>query len=288
MNTTPDTYNDVIRLFAMAVRGQSPDEYNAEDNHTRRTAEKQIDTALRVTGFHLVHPTEASAGSTGPWPTLLAVHPSIGMVIDSEGDRWRRVGEPWEFGDTWQLFDKKTNAWRPWEISLRQASFFAPFSCRSRSRKTEYPHPGRAGTTILGPEIFTNGEVINWRGENFVRQTVQPCATRYSKTHYVCALATGHYGDHTTVNGEHWQSGTAALDAYVPVVADSNETGAWPNLLAVPQTVNKVLDKDGDAWTRTPRGWKCGNQVCTSGSGGGGCLAGHPKYGPFVAVKAGQ
>ena len=36
--------------------------------------------------------------------------------------------------------------------------------------KAEYPHRGLGDLTVLGPEIFTNGEVINWRGENFVRQ----------------------------------------------------------------------------------------------------------------------
>lgn len=99
---------------------------------------------------------------------------------------------------------------------------------------------------------------------------------------YLCALAAGHYGDHTTADGEHWQKRPASS----PVVLAPNETGPWPHLLAVPKSVHKVLDKDGDAWTRTPRGWECGGRVCTSGSGGGGCLGGHPKYGPFAAAEA--
>lgn len=253
MNDTHTT-NAVISCFAMALRGQSLDEYNAEDTHTRRTAEKQIETALQVTGFVLGAPlvpnSDSCSGVVGPWPTLSAVHPSVAIVSDREGDRWRRDRSTSRFGDDWLLFDKKIGAWRPWEISLHRASHFAPFSELEKTTKAEYPHPGLAGLTVLGPEIFTDGEVINWRGENFVRE-----------------------------------QGPEPSSSVTPVATD---TGPWPSLLAVPQTVNKVLDKDGDAWTRTPRGWKCGNQVCTSGSGGGGCLAGHPKYGPFVAVKAEQ
>ena len=33
-----------------------------------------------------------------------------------------------------------------------------------------YPHPS-GDFTVIGPECFTDGEVICWRGENFVRQS---------------------------------------------------------------------------------------------------------------------
>lgn len=173
MNDTHTT-NAVISCFAMALRGQSLDEYNAEDTHTRRTAEKRIETALQVTGFVLGAPlvpnSDSCSGVVGPWPTLSAVHPSVSIVSDREGDRWRRDGSTSRFGDDWLLFDKKIGAWRPWEISLDRAALFAPFSELEKATKPEYPHPGLAGLTVLGPEIFTDGEVINWRGENFVRQ----------------------------------------------------------------------------------------------------------------------
>ena len=115
---------EVIRLFAMAQRGQSPDEYNAEDNHTRHSAEKKIETALRVTGFELGPPAIPNKNCpevTGPWPTLFAVHPSVQTVTDREDDRWRRTV------DSWELFDKKIAEWRPFDLPLNRTSFFAPF-----------------------------------------------------------------------------------------------------------------------------------------------------------------
>lgn len=55
----------------------------------------------------------------GPWPTLEGVHPSVSVVTDRVGDRWRRAGDSWEF------FDK--SGWRPFEIPIHYASTFAPF-----------------------------------------------------------------------------------------------------------------------------------------------------------------
>lgn len=166
---SPRTSADVIRKFAMAIRGQSPDEYNAEDNHTRNTAEKQIETALQVTGFLMGTP----------------------LVPNNE-----------------------------------------------------YPYPGLAGLTVLGPEIFTDGEVINWRGENFVREpeggTVQQCLTEFAGDRaYLCALSAGHYGDHTTGRGEHWQNGTTPQsDApRFPQPPSPVDTGPWATLEQIPDNV---------------------------------------------------
>lgn len=244
---SPRTSADVIRKFAMALRGQSPDEYNAEDNHTRNTAERQIETALQVTGFLMgtpLVPNKNLAEVTGPWRTLSAVHPSVSIVSDREGDRWRRVGSTSRFGDAWLLFDKKIGAWRPWEISLDRASLFAPFSELEKTTKAEYPHPGLAGLTVLGPEIFTDGEVINWCGENFVRQpeggTVQHCLTEFAGDRaYLCALSAGHYGDHTTGRGEHWQKGTTPQSGAprFPQPPSPVDTGPWATLEQIPDNV---------------------------------------------------
>lgn len=151
---SPCTSDADIRRFAMALRGQSPDEYNAEDNHTRHTAEKQIETALQVTGFVMGTPrpwNNKQADATGPWPSLFAVHPSVAVVIDREGDWWRRTGESWDFGDSWELFDKKTDVWRAFEISLRSTSCFAPFSTVEANMK----HRRETGPTSSLPSLRT-------------------------------------------------------------------------------------------------------------------------------------
>lgn len=98
--------------------------------------------------------------------------------------------------------------------------------------KAEYPHRGLGDLTVLGPEIFTNGEVINWRGENFVRaQDDGICSAKFDGDRvYRCALADGHYGDHTTAKGEHWQKRPASS----PVVPAPTETGPWQTWDAVP------------------------------------------------------
>lgn len=158
---SPCTSADVIRKFAMALRGQSLDEYNAEDNHTRHTAEKQVENALQLTGFvmgtPLVPNRETPRGPTGnctdvagPWPSLFSVHPSVTFVIDREGDLWRRLpandwnwltGSDW----SWQLFDKKLDAWRFYELPLDRTSFFAPF--------TAVETTGTADTGTVWPTI---------------------------------------------------------------------------------------------------------------------------------------
>lgn len=33
----------------------------------------------------------------------------------------------------------------------------------------KYPHPGLGDLIVLGPEVITNGEVISWKGENYVK-----------------------------------------------------------------------------------------------------------------------
>lgn len=127
---SPCTSDSDIRRFAAALRGQSLDEYNAQDEHLRRTAERQVETALQVTGFVMGTPlpwNNKQADATGPWPSLFAVHPSVAVVVDREGDWWRRTGESWHFGSSWELFDKKTEVWRAYE-SAGSTSCFAPFS----------------------------------------------------------------------------------------------------------------------------------------------------------------
>lgn len=43
---------------------------------------------------------------------------------------------------------------------------------RRNSKQPKYPHPGLAGCTILGPEVFISedGETINYKGENYYRK----------------------------------------------------------------------------------------------------------------------
>lgn len=43
---------------------------------------------------------------------------------------------------------------------------------RRNATQPKYPHPGLAGCIILGPEVFISedGEVINYKGENYYRK----------------------------------------------------------------------------------------------------------------------
>ncbi|WEX03839.1 hypothetical protein [Rhodococcus sp. RCBS9] len=65
---------------------------------------------------------------------------------------------------------------------------------------------------------------------------------------YLCALAAGHYGDHTTANGEHWQKSSSS-----PAVPAPTETGPWKRIEDVPENV-MVRGTDG-TWRGDPDGW---------------------------------
>ncbi|MFI5434464.1 hypothetical protein ACHMZP_21615 [Rhodococcus baikonurensis] len=96
---------------------------------------------------------------------------------------------------------------------------------------------------------------------------------------YRCALADGHYGDHTTAKGEHWQKRPASS----PVVPAPTETGPWPSLNDVPPTVRKVKDVKGHEWLRRD------GSLEWFGCGGpwNSCRVGHLSLAPFVAAKEG-
>ncbi|MFF3066580.1 hypothetical protein ACFVQ3_18735 [Oerskovia sp. NPDC057915] len=211
---SPCTSDTDIRRFAMALRGQSPDEYNAEDGHTRNTAEKQVETALQVTGFVMGTPLVSNnnrADIAGPWPSLFAVHPSVRTVIDREGDLWRRAAESWEFDTSWELFDKKIGAWRAYEISLRGTSYFAPFAAvepvKEETKAERCP-----------------SEIEGWG----------------------CSLANGHDGDHTA----HDQDGPAyTWPASSPVVPAPTEASVIGSAAVALRAALAVLDPhEAGAW----------------------------------------
>ncbi len=117
------------------------------------------------------------------------------------------------------LADLKAYAANPESVAKVSLRGTAPAEPAEEETKAEYPHRGLGDLTVLGPEIFTNGEVINWRGENFVRQP-DPASS--------------------------------------PVVPAPTETGPWPSLNDVPAEVRKLTDKDGDPWVRHLGSWKQG------------------------------
>ena len=127
--------------------------------------------------------------------------------------------------------------------------------------------------TVLGPEIFTDGYAISWKGEAYVK-----ASTPSSVKELVEAIrfTVEYVGLETLPPIEGWswydellkyapENAKVFLDAYVPPVNPSpvvpalTETGPWqdwPSLDAIPADVRTVWDKAGDEYRRTNGGWK--------------------------------
>lgn len=88
---------------------------------------------------------------------------------------------------------------------------------------------------------------------------------------WVCSLTAGHDGDHTAYD----QDRPVRWPTPSPVVPAPTETGPWETVDAIPGSVTRIKDCEGDVWHRCTAGWEHGG------------LHGPEGYAPFVAVEEG-
>ena len=146
-------------------------------------------------------------------------------------------------GGKWQWTDELQ-----WELRCYPP---APAEPAEEETKAEYPHRGLGDLTVLGPEIFTNGDVINWRGENFVRQPdpaaspVVPAPTETSEIRAAADALSSALVILDPLETGHWEHAWRTLNdlddcAKREKASATAEAGGWDTWDTVPENVTVV------------------------------------------------